>query len=211
MLIRSKNKKAVIRLSVISLGIIVGLAAFLILRGAESRSPSSPAEKVAKTSQVLLQETKPASDKETKYGIPARLVMPSIGVDTNILEVGLTESGDMESPNTNEDTGWYKYGARPGNTGSAVIAGHLGLSGDAVFGRLSQLKKGDTLSVIDDKDQTASFVVTHSREYGNDEAPSEVFLSESGSHLNLITCEGDWNDGQNTYSRRLVVFTDRVD
>lgn len=47
--------------------------------------------------------------------------------------MGLTDDNDIEAPPTNDDAGWYRYGTRPGNEGSAVIAGHFGLRGDAVL------------------------------------------------------------------------------
>ena len=31
-----------------------------------------------------------------------------------------------------------------------------------------------------------------------------------GNHLNLITCDGEWNEDQKTFSKRLVVFSDAV-
>jgi LPXTG-site transpeptidase (sortase) family protein len=124
--------------------------------------------------------------------------------------MGLTASGDMEAPKTNEDSGWYKYGPHPGNTGSAVIAGHLGVGSRAVFTQLGMLTKGDIVSVTDDRGQTVSFIVTHTRTYAYNTEPSEVFTSSTGAHLNLITCNGDWDATKRTYSERLVVFTDKI-
>lgn len=147
--------------------------------------------------------------KVTTYSMPVRLVIPKIKVDTTIVNMGLTTSGNLEAPNTNEAAGWYKDGPRPGNEGSAVIDGHFGVGGRAVFTDLNKLQKGDTLSVIDDKGQTASFVVRETRAYDQNSQPNEVFNSTMGAHLNLITCDGAWQAGQRTYSQRLVVFTDR--
>ena len=140
-------------------------------------------------------------------GVPVTLTISKINVSAPIVPVGLTGSGDMESPSTNEDTGWYSYGARPGNKGTSVIAGHLGVNGNAVFSQLRQLIIGDSIEVIDDRQQTMSFKVVEIRTYDNNASASEVFNSASGSHLNLITCEGDWDSAQDTYADRLVVFT----
>jgi LPXTG-site transpeptidase (sortase) family protein len=117
----------------------------------------------------------------------------------------------MEAPATDAASGWYKNGPNPGNPGSAVIAGHLGVNSRAVFSDLGSLVKGDKVLVTDSSNQTATFAVTHIRRYKNNANPSEVFTSTSGSHLNLITCEGEWEPSQATYSGRLVVFTDRVE
>jgi hypothetical protein len=38
-----------------------------------------------------------------------------------------------------------------------------------------------------------------------------VFISNDGSsHLNLITCDGVWDKQAKQYSKRLVVFADRI-
>jgi sortase A len=55
-----------------------------------------------------------------------RLQIPSIKVDAAIQYVGLTGSGSMEVPQGRADVAWYKFGPRPGDLGSAVIAGHRG-------------------------------------------------------------------------------------
>ncbi len=78
------------------------------------------------------------------YSLPNRLLIPRLNIDASVLPMGLTTAGAMESPKTKQDTGWYSLGVRPGNIGSAVIAGHLGLEYEAVFGKLHLLAAGDT-------------------------------------------------------------------
>lgn len=107
---------------------------------------------------------------------------------------------------------WYEFGPRPGENGSAVIAGHYGWIGNkgSVFNDLHTLKKGDELSVIDVKGNNIVFVVRESRKYDPNADATIVFKSNDGkAHLNLITCEGVWIESQKTYSDRLVVFTDK--
>ena len=145
------------------------------------------------------------------YGLPVRLTIPKINVDTGIQHMGLTVSGNLQAPNNNTDVGWYQYGARPGNQGSAVIDGHLGLGTiKAVFSKLSMLQKGDAIMVVDAQGNTSSFVVRTTKLYNQDTQVAEVFSSKTGSHLNLITCNGDWEPGQRTYNQRLVVFADKI-
>ena len=164
------------------------------------------AKKVDSTNASLDVEKKASIN----YGLPVRLKIPKINVNADIQQMGLTPEGDMEAPETNEAVGWYKYGTRPGNEGSAVIDGHLGLDDQAVFGQLSSLKKSDVLTITDEHEQDVSFGVTAIRRYSYDAAPKEVFTSASGAHLNLITCDGAWKTGQNTFADRLVVFADKL-
>lgn len=149
--------------------------------------------------------------QESTGGLPARLKIPKIKVDTKVAYMGLTKTGDMAVPSNVKDAGWYKYGAHPGNNGSAVIAGHLdGLKGEAgVFVDLNKLRKGDSLMVVDNKGQATFFTVKETRIYGQTEQPGEVFNRRDGTHLNLITCTGAWNKTQHRFAKRLVVFTDK--
>lgn len=149
-------------------------------------------------------------EEAAAYGLPVRLKIPQLGVDAAIEDVGLTPDEDMEAPSGNRNVGWYRFGARPGDKGSAVMAGHYGRRGKAVFGRLNELKEGDRLYVEDENGLTATFVVRESRSYDPEADASNVFASNDGeSHLNLVTCEGVWDKVSKTYSRRLVVFADK--
>jgi hypothetical protein len=67
---------------------------------------------------------------------------------------------------------------------------------------------GDTLLVIDAKGQSASFTVREAKTYDPKQQHDEVFNSASGTHLNLITCAGDWDSSHQHYLKRLVVFAD---
>ncbi len=150
----------------------------------------------------------PTPEKK-RYGYPVKLKIPKIGVDAKIQYVGLTDSGDLDVPSNYTDVGWYKLGVRPGNPGSAVMDGHLSGRGglSAVFLNLEKLKKDDKVTVIDNKGETIVFSVTKTKKYSYDERPDEVFKSQSGTNLNLITCAGDWSAAQRNFSKRTVVFT----
>src|SRR6266702_3136644 len=56
-----------------------------------------------------------------------RLLIPAIGVNAPIESVEVRPDGTMEKPAQRpwNDVGWYNSGPRPGERGSAVIAGHL--------------------------------------------------------------------------------------
>ena len=58
---------------------------------------------------------------------------------------------------------------------------------------------------------TNTFVVRESKIYSDVADATDVFTSNDGlSHLNLITCTGVYNKINNSYSSRLIVFTDKV-
>lgn len=145
-------------------------------------------------------------------GFPLRLKIPSINVDASVEYVGVTDKGEMAVPKDINDVGWFNLGPRPGEKGSAVIAGHIdGVRGEpAVFAKLDKLKPGAILYIEDDKGATITFTVRESRIY-NPGYAEEVFSSGSGTHLNLVTCDGVWNGDKKSYTKRLVVFTDIAD
>jgi len=145
-------------------------------------------------------------------GLPTRLRIPKIGVNSVIEYMGLTVDGAMDTPTSPDRVGWFALGTHPGNVGNAVMAGHYGWKNGipAVFDNLNTLRKGDLLYVDDEKGVTVIFVVRESRTYDQADGASEVFLSSNGgSHLNLITCQGVWNKDMKSYSHRLVIFTDK--
>lgn len=119
----------------------------------------------------------------------------------------------MDVPSHLFSTAWYELGPRPGELGSAVIAGHLdgyhGLS--AVFADLYKLKRGDKIATQDEDGAVANFVVGKSRLIGVGDDSTGVFVSSDGkAHLNLVTCAGTWDRRAAQYDKRLVVFADRV-
>lgn len=172
-------------------------------------------------------EQKPIIDKPTKIfsnlvltepaspGIPLRLKIPKIKVDSTLESVGLTVKGEVGIPKGPISAAWFNLSPRPGNNGNAVITGHYGVwkgGLPTVFNNLYKLNKGDKIYVKDDKGATTTFVVRELRTYDLKTNASEVFISKDGkAHLNLITCEGIWNKKSKSYSQRLVVFTDKVE
>lgn len=144
--------------------------------------------------------------------LPARLFIPSIDVDSPVEYSGVTSTGNMAVPSDIAKTGWYKLGPLPGNKGSAVMSGHVnGPQGQpGVFARLAELRAGDIIKAVDTNGITTVFEVQHTKRYGKDAQPDEVFHSSEGVHLNLITCVGDWNAAERQYSDRLVVFADKL-
>ena len=141
-----------------------------------------------------------------------RLVIESIGVNSKIINVGLTKEGNMEAPSNIYDVGLYKYGAKLGQNGTAVLAGHLdGANGEkGVFYSLDKLKAGDIIKINRNNATPLTYKVTKTRVYKSTDKPSEVFKSASGSNLNLITCRGSWDKNKSQYDERLVVFTTLV-
>lgn len=178
--------------------------------------PAQLPKQVSKTSAPTApKETQLPRELPTKvaFSVPSRLLIENIKVEASVKPVGLTPEGDMAIDENPEETAWYELGPKPGEEGSAVVAGHYGWKNGqgSVFNELHTLKVGDLIAIVDDKGQKVTFSVTRMQMYAPDQDATDVFKSDDGkAHLNLITCHGDWNSKLSTYSQRLVVFTDFV-
>lgn len=204
-----KVSQTLLKLVPFILGVIVftvaGILSFLVLSNSFKRTPAPNPTASTPTSTRSTQAI-------IKVGLPVRLVIPGINVDANIGYAGTAPDGTMAISQSQDDVAWYEPGTRPGEIGSAVIAGHYGsLNGkSSVFSDLSKLNKGDILSIKDHNGVLFNFVVRESRTYNPSADATEVFNSDDDkAHLNLVTCEGTWNNNQETYSDRRVVFTDK--
>lgn len=147
--------------------------------------------------------------------VPLRLNIPAIGVNAFVESLGLRSNGDLATPTQHpwDDVGWYDLGPHPGDTGSAVIDGHLDRPGGypAVFWRLRDIHVGDAVLVTNDGGGTLHFRVTRIAYYSPNQAPlQDIFGNQGGRYLNLITCAGDWIPSQHQTTLRLVVYTTLV-
>jgi LPXTG-site transpeptidase (sortase) family protein len=176
-------------------------------------SPIFPVKNVEEITEVpTISQTTHTLQAGEKIGLPVRITIPAIDLNASIEKVALAADGTMDVPKYFLNTGWYELGPRPGELGSAVIAGHVDwINGaTAVFANLYKLQAGDKIAVQDDKGAIISFVVRESRKYDAAADATDVFISNDGkAHLNIITCDGSWDKNINQYSKRLIVFTDK--
>jgi hypothetical protein len=175
-------------------------------------TPEPPAEVESPTAKpsATVPPT-PTEDPFRAAGRPVRFYAPAIGVDASVESVGLTNDGRMDVPRQWMNVGWYSGGYFPGETGNAVVAGHLdsNTGGPAVFWDLDKLQPGDEVAVTYENGDLYTFRVTGSETYPYDAQGSmveSIFGPSLTTDLNMITCDGAWQHGQATYSHRLVVF-----
>ena len=143
---------------------------------------------------------------------PVRVVVPSIGVDADVVPLGLEPDGALETPADFTQTGWYEDGPEPGERGPAVVVGHVdSWTGPAVFFRLRELDRGDPVAVEREDGSTVRFVVDRVQEHPKDEFPTRaVYGGTAGSTLRLVTCGGDFDDDARSYLGNVVVYATRA-
>jgi LPXTG-site transpeptidase (sortase) family protein len=196
---------------------IVTIATFLLFLALISHfTLKSPIQDngVSLTANVISSYSQKKANSEPLVSVnkPARLKIPTINVDAIVEYVGVTPDGAMDVPKGPIDVAWFELGPRPGENGSAVIAGHSGWKDGvkAVFNNLDKLNIGDKIYIEDEFGAITTFVVQKVRTYDPKADTSSVFGSSDGkAHLNLITCIGFWDTVNKDSSSRLVVFADK--
>lgn len=151
----------------------------------------------------------PSASATTSIIAPARLKVPSLGIDAKVEEVGTNAEGAMATPKDFMQVGWWGEGSKPGQGGNAVFAGHVNnaLTTAGVFANLSKIQKGDYVTIADEAGRTLVYRVSDIHRYDPDEAPLERIFARSGPpQLVLITCEGEWIQDERQYDQRLVVI-----
>lgn len=139
---------------------------------------------------------------------PTAVEIPSIGVRSELSELGLDGSGAIAAPSDYDVAGWFSLGPRPGQPGPAVIAGHVdSREGPAVFYRLHELAPGDDVIVHRADGTTIRFTVTDAESYSKDAFPTEsVYGPVPGPELRLVTCGGEFDRSRQQYRDNVVVY-----
>lgn len=147
--------------------------------------------------------------------VPVRLRIPAIGVDAEVMSLGLQADGTLQVPPLRGDApaGWYRHSPTPGEVGASVLAGHVDSArdGPAVFYRLREVRPGDPIEVRRTDGTVARFSVTRVASYPKRDFPSqEVYAPVDRAALRLITCGGVFDRGEGSYRSNVVVFAEGV-
>jgi LPXTG-site transpeptidase (sortase) family protein len=147
-------------------------------------------------------------------GEPERLVVPAIDVDHPVIPVGLETDGAMEIPGRVDEIGWYTgTHVRPGDPGSAVLAGHVDsrTQGRGAFFDLGRLDVGDDIHLETEAGEQR-WQVTGRTSYDKTYLPIDDIFTVSGEpRLVLITCGGPFDSATRHYTENVVVYAELLD
>jgi sortase (surface protein transpeptidase) len=126
------------------------------------------------------------------------------------MKLGLRDNGSLEVPpdGPGAPAGWYSGSPSPGETGPAVLLGHVNATdgGPGVFADLRRLKPGAEIRVQRADGSTAVFTVTRAAAYRKDNFPTfEVYGNTKGPELRLITCDG-YDPATGLFNDNYVVY-----
>ena len=165
--------------------------------------------------------------------VPLELQIPSLKVNAPVLAVGLTAENVMDAPKGQindpvwNSAFWYRGSSIPGEVGTATIAGHVddpfGLP--KIFAHLEDLHPGDLIIVhvknttVDIRFKVDKIMVYSIQESSDPAVLRQIFGAgpvagtppqpslDGLSHLTLITCAGNFANGQ--FDHHTVVYATR--
>jgi sortase (surface protein transpeptidase) len=180
----------------------------LLLAGCGAGTPdvsTSPDPTTARTATAAPSSAVPSSP-------PVRVRVPAIGVDSELMELGLQDDGSLEVPPAGFPAGWYTGAPMPGDVGPAVMAGHVDWEGSpGVFYDLRSLSAGDEIAVTRADGSTAIFAVVSVEQFPKEAFPTEAVYGDlDHAGLRLITCGGSFDPSERSYTDNIVVFADLV-
>ncbi|WP_165970177.1 class F sortase [Nonomuraea terrae] len=157
-------------------------------------------------SNLQTQNTTPA-----KAVVPESIDIPSIDVEAPLMKLGLLKNGEVELPpyEKPKTAGWYARSAVPGEKGASVIIGHVDTkTAPAVFYRLRQLRKGETVKVERSDGKVVTYKVDSVEQVHKDRFPTKRVYVEDG--LKLVTCGGKFDYANGEYLDNVIVYASPV-
>jgi LPXTG-site transpeptidase (sortase) family protein len=200
----------------------IGLAVTALTLGGEQRTPSldvhAQDERLLPVPTLQLPTTTAAAKQraprptttpvDRQMPRPVRIAIPAIGVSAPVIPLGQNTDGTMETPRDFSVAGWFRPGPEPGETGAAIVVGHVDShNGPGVFYRLRALQKGDRFRIVLATGRALRFVVTSSRDVAKAHFPTAlVYRHTQRSTLRLVTCGGRFDATTGHYLSNHIVF-----
>jgi LPXTG-site transpeptidase (sortase) family protein len=161
---------------------------------------------------------KPSSQAVSQYQVAPDLAryikIPSLNVNARVLQVGITASGAVGTPDNVYDTAWYTGSAKPGQPGATLIDGHISSwTTHGVFYSLKQLATGDSIQIVLGNGTVLNYQVVRSQIYNTNNVDMQAALkpvTAGKSGLNLISCTGRVEKGTNEFNERVIVFAQQI-
>jgi sortase (surface protein transpeptidase) len=182
-----------------------GLAVSTLSSAQAAPTPARPAPIPAPTGRTVPPTSLATGQHAAR---PAWLSIPSIGIRTSLIHLGVNSDGTLQVPSSTTVAGWYTGSPRPGTVGSAIIAGHVdSRSGPGIFFWLRTLRPGDRVYVGRADGTMAVFTVTRIKKFAKDQFPTAaVYGPVPDAELRLITCGGVFDRSLGSYLSNVVVF-----
>jgi Sortase domain len=139
---------------------------------------------------------------------PTRLLVGAIGVDAEVIPIGLDVNRALAVPRDAQITGWWSGGSVPGESGPTVIVGHFDSKvASGVFAKLQTLRKGASITIEDSEGSKYVYEVVQMEHLHKTAFPTEkVYGPTDGSTLRLVTCGGKFNRATGHYVDNTIAY-----
>ncbi len=140
---------------------------------------------------------------------PARVRLPSVGIDAPISPAGIdVPHGILGVPPNIHRTAWWADGSAPGaRTGAVLIAGHVdsAAGGAGSFFRLHEARAGQRVEIETAGGRTLAYRVVSVRNYLKRDLPARVYSRRGPPRLVLVTCGGPFEEATRHYRDNVVL------
>lgn len=139
---------------------------------------------------------------------PVEIRIGGIGIRMPVVPEGVTTDGQMSLPAKPSTLGWYRFGAKPGQRGSTVLAGHVDTKrfGIGPLAQLPEVEAGATIRLRLSDGSTLWYRVAGLRSVDKQSRALESVFDESGpSRLRIVTCGGKFDPQNGGYQDNVVL------
>ena len=166
--------------------------------------------------EIEIDETEPTEEEVKNWAAtlpeksyPAYITIDALhAIGRQVIPIGVTANGSLDTPRNVYQIGWYKYSSAPGEGGTLVLDGHNGgpnVEGilkhlpDVAIGEHIYIENADGESFSYRVVENISVPLAESDAYMRTAFSSPVPGQES---LTIITCTGEWSQVRGTYLSR---------
>lgn len=219
---KKSRQVVVVALSVCWLLLIGYTGFYLYVNFIQTKDISSSSSQTVASYEV--DETEVTQEKKDDYQVPnpsfpRYLSIPSLKIsNARIVQIGtIKNTGQLDSPKSIYDAGWYTKSGLPGaGKGAVLIDGHNGgPTKGGVFENLGSLSKGSEIIIERGDGQRITYQVADNREMSVEDINNESnplgmktmlnSMDPKKEGLNMITCVGDWDYSKNTFNKRVML------
>lgn len=219
---KKSRQVVVVALSVCWLLLIGYTGFYLYVNFIQTKDISSSSSQTVTSHEV--DETEVTQEKKEDYQVPnpsfpRYLSIPSLKIsNARIVQIGtIKDTGQLDSPKSIYDAGWYTKSGLPGaGKGAVLIDGHNGgPTKGGIFENLGSLSKGSEIIIERGDGQRITYQVADNREMSVEDINNESnplgmktmlnSIDPKKEGLNMITCVGDWDYSKNTFNKRVML------
>ena len=219
---KKSRQVVVVALSVCWLLLIGYTGFYLYVNFIQTKDISSSSGQTVASHEV--DETEVTQEKKDDYQVPnpsfpRYLSIPSLKIsNARIVQIGtIKNTGQLDSPKSIYDAGWYTKSGLPGaGKGAVLIDGHNGgPTKGGIFENLGSLSKGSEIIIERGDGQRITYQVVDNREMSVEDINNESnplgmktmlnSMDPKKEGLNMITCVGDWDYAKNTFNKRVML------